>query len=139
MSFTKQHNMIIISEINTNLQIEIKISNQTNNLQTSINLYFKQDKRSHSYKFQWLLRMQWDCLLGWWNRWQLVTKGDGFTNFIYKLIHLVRASDYRGPETQIPRFEKVSPRTRGLKNYSRPKGGATTGGVQQVHYAPGSH
>jgi hypothetical protein len=36
--FTKQqHNMI--SEIDTNLQIDRKINNQTNNLQTSIHLY----------------------------------------------------------------------------------------------------
>jgi hypothetical protein len=45
MSFTKQqHNMI--SEIDTNLQIERKINNQTNNLQTSINLYANKIKES---------------------------------------------------------------------------------------------
>lgn len=37
MSFTKQqHNMM--NEIDTNLQIERKINNETNNLQTTINL-----------------------------------------------------------------------------------------------------
>jgi hypothetical protein len=43
MSFTKQQHKMI-SEINTNLQIERKINNQTNNLQTSINLYAKKIK-----------------------------------------------------------------------------------------------
>jgi len=38
VSFTKQQHKMI-NEINTNLQIDRKINNQTNNLQTSINLY----------------------------------------------------------------------------------------------------